>query len=213
MKLYEFGPTRSTRVRWILQELGVVFEAVNVDMASAGHRSAEFLALNPAGKLPVLVDGDFVLTESVAIVLYLAEKYRHRGFLPTYPSLRAEAYRWILFAATELEQPVWRIAKHTAILPPKERIPADVELARRDFLPMAAVLEKHMQGRTYAVGDDVTAADFVIAYTLDMASVTPVHLLDECPALRGYLERMYARPRAPLRIADAFRALRSAAAN
>ena len=83
------------------------------------------------------------------------------------------------------------------------------DLARRDFLPMAAVLEKHMQGRAYVVGDDVTAADFILAYTLDMASVTPVHLLDEYPTLRAYLERMYARPRAPLRIVEAFRALRS----
>jgi glutathione S-transferase len=213
MKLYEFGPTRSTRARWILQELRVDFEAITVDMATAAHRSPEFLELNPAGKLPVLVDGDFVLTESVAIVLYLAEKYRNRGFLPTYPTLRAEAYRWIFFAATELEQPVWRIAKHTAILPQGERIPADVELARRDFLPMAAVLETHMQGRDYVVGDDVTAADFVLAYTLDMASVTPVRLLDGFPTLRAYLERMYARPRAPLRIVEAFRTLRSGTAS
>jgi glutathione S-transferase len=211
MKLYEFGPTRSTRVRWILQELGVAFEAVSIDMAGRQHQSPGFLKLNPAGKLPVLVDGDLVLTESVAIVLYLAEKYPDRGFLPTDPRLRAEAYRWSLFAATELEQPVWRIAKHTAILPEEERIAADVALARRDFLPMAAVLERHMQGRAYLVGDSITAADFILAYTLDMASVTRLGLLEESPALRVYMERMYARPRAPLRIAEAFRALRSSA--
>lgn len=209
MTLYEFGPTRSTRVRWMLQELGVDFEAVSIDMAARQHRGPEFLALNPAGKLPVLVDGDLVLTESVAIVLYLAEKYPNRGLLPTDLKLRADAYRWILFAATELEQPVWRIAKHTAILPKAERIAADVLLARRDFLPMAAVLESHMQGRAYLVGDRIGAADFIVAYTLDMASVTQLGLLDECPTLRAYVERMYARPCAPPRIVDAFRALRS----
>ena len=73
MKLYEFGPTRSIRARWVLQELGVEFESVTINMLEGEHRSPEFLTLNPAGKLPVLVDGDLILTESVAIVLYLAE--------------------------------------------------------------------------------------------------------------------------------------------
>jgi glutathione S-transferase len=75
MKLYEFAPTRSIRVRWTLQELGAEFASVTVNMLAGEHRSPEFLKLNPAGKLPVLVDDDLVLTESVAIVLYLADKY------------------------------------------------------------------------------------------------------------------------------------------
>ena len=72
MKLYEFAPTRSIRVRWTLQELGVDFEAITVNLLAGEHRSPVFLKINPAGKLPVLVDGDVVLTESVVIVLYLA---------------------------------------------------------------------------------------------------------------------------------------------
>ena len=72
MKLYEFAPTRSIRVRWTLQELGVDFEAITVNLLAGEHRSPAFLKINPAGKLPVLVDGDVVLTESVVIVLYLA---------------------------------------------------------------------------------------------------------------------------------------------
>jgi len=207
MKLYEFGPTRSIRARWILQELGADFDAVSVDLTRRDHCSPDFLELNPAGKVPVLIDGDLVLSESVAIVLYLAEKYSDRGFIPADLKLRADFYRWILFAVTELEQPWWRIAKHTHLYPEQDRLPADVALARRDFLPKAAVLEKHMKGRNFVVGDRVTAADFVLAYTLDVADET--QLLGECPALRSYLERMYARPRAPQRIADIFRAMRS----
>lgn len=210
MKLYEFAPTRSIRARWILQELDIDFEAVSVDLPSRQHCGAEFLELNPAGKVPVLVDGDLVLSESVAIVLYLAEKYPEGGFIPTDPQLRADTYRWILFTVTELEQPLWRISKHTAIFPEEQRIPADVALARREFLPMAAVLENHMKGRTYVVGDSLTAADFIVAYTLDWANLD--QLLGDCPDLRSYLERMYARPRAPQRIADAFRSLQAAAA-
>jgi hypothetical protein len=65
MKLYGFPPTRSIRVLWMLRELGVDFEFVNVNLVAGENRRPEFLALNPAGRLPVLVDGDFVLTESV----------------------------------------------------------------------------------------------------------------------------------------------------
>ncbi|MGH8218029.1 MAG: glutathione S-transferase family protein [Steroidobacteraceae bacterium] len=207
MKLYEFGPTRSIRARWILQELAVEFETASVNLPAREHSSPEFLDLNPAGKVPVLVDGELVLTESVAIVLYLAEKYPDRGFIPADLGQRADFYRWILFAVTELEQPWWRIAKHTNLYPEQDRLPADVVLARRDFLPMAAVLEKHMQGRNYVVGDRVTAADFIVAYTLDVAG--EMQLLGECPALRSYVEHMYARPHAPQRIADIFRAMRA----
>jgi glutathione S-transferase len=206
MKLYEFGPTRSIRARWILQELAVDFQAISVDLTRREHCHPDFLELNPAGKVPVLIDGDLVLSESVAIVLYLAEKYPERGFMPADLKLRADVYRWILFAVTELEQPWWRIAKHTRLYAEQDRLPAEVTLARRDFLPMAAVLEKHMEDRDYVVGDGVTAADFVVAYTLDVAD--ELQLLGECPTLRSYLQRMYARPRAPQRIADIFRALR-----
>ena len=207
MKLYEFGPTRSIRARWTLQELAVDFEAVTVNLKEREHARPDFAAINPARKVPVLVDGDLVLTESAAIVLYLAEKYPDRGFLPTDLRLRAEVNRWILFAVTELEQPLWRIAKHTTLYPEQDRLPADIALARRDFLPMAAVLELHMKDRTYVVGDRVTVADFVVAYTLDWAG--EVQLLGDCPALRAYVERMYARPRAPQRIGEIFRAMQS----
>lgn len=211
MKLYEFGPTRSIRARWMLQELGVDFEAIPVNLQAREHRRADFLELNPAAKVPVLVDGDLILNESVAIVLYLAEKYADRRFLPADPKARADCHRWMLFTVTELEQPLWRIARHTTLYPEQDRLPADVVLAGRDFAPMAAILENHMKDRTYVVGDGVTAADFVVAYTLDWAG--EAQLLGECPTLSAYVERMYARPRAPRRIAEYFRAIRSGNAN
>ncbi|HEY2528995.1 MAG TPA: glutathione S-transferase family protein [Xanthobacteraceae bacterium] len=201
MKLYEFGPTRSIRVRWTLQELQVPFEAVAVNMPTGEHRRAEFLQINPAGKLPVLVDGDMVLTESVAIVLYLAEKYPDKGFIPHNLKQRAEAYRWLLFTTTELEQPLWRIALHTSLYPADKRVPADVPVAAADFTAMARVIDAHMQDRQFVVGDIVTVADFVLAYTLDLAK--EAKLLDGFPRLGAYMEAMYARPLAPLRFKEA----------
>jgi glutathione S-transferase len=201
MKLFEFAPTRSIRARWTLQELGVEFESVIVNLIAGEHHGAAFLKLNPAGRVPVLVDGDVVLTESVAIVLYLAEKYPEKRLVPSDLLQRAQLYRWLLFAVTELEQPLWRISKHTAIYPQDRRLPDDVVLAREDFAPMAQVLEEHMSGRQFVVGDCVSVADFVLAYTLDWAN--EVGLLADCPQLRRYIERMYQRPFAPPRIAAA----------
>lgn len=205
MKLYEFGPTRSIRARWALQELDLEFEPVTVNLKAGEHRRPEFLKLNPAGKLPVLVDDDRVLTESVAIVLYLAEKYGRHRLSPESLEDRAQSVRWMLFAVTELEQPLWRIARHTMLYPEARRIPADIPVARQDFLDMTVVLDKHMQSREFVVGDGFTAADIIVAYTLDWAN--EVALLEQFPRLRQYMERMYVRPAAPIRIADALAAV------
>jgi glutathione S-transferase len=205
MKLYGFAPTRTIRALWALRELDVDFKLVTIDLTKGEHRDPAFLAINPAGKLPVLVDGDFILTESVAIVLYLAEKYPAQGLLPTALRARADVQRWLLFTATELEQPLWRIARHTAIYPKEKRLAAEVPIARQDFLDMALVMERHLEGRHVLVGDSVTVADFVAAYTLDWAN--EIKLLETLPRLHAYMKEMYARPKAPQRIAEAFASL------
>jgi len=207
MRLYEFGPTRSLRARWTLQELGVDFEPITVNLQKKEHHRPEFLKINPAGRIPVLVDGDIVVPESVAIVLYLGEKYPEKGLLPRDLRGRSQVLRWSLFAATELEQPLWRITRHRSLYPEADRSPADIALAGRDFREMAAVLEQHLQDRAFVVGDGVTVADFVTAYTLDWADV--VDLLGDFPRCKAYMERMYARPKATLRIAEAFARLQS----
>ena len=204
MKLYGFAGTRSQRALWGLKELDADFEFVSVNLLEGEHKRPEFLRLNPAGKVPVLVDGDLVIPESAAIVLYLADKYPEKALLPVDPALRAEAYRWVMFAVTELEQPLWRITRHSFIYPPEKRSPADIELAREDFRTMAAILDKHLEGREFIVGDTLTVADCVTAYLIDWAG--ECNLIESFPQLRAYLERLYARPKAPQRIADARKA-------
>ncbi len=201
MKLYEFGPTRSIRARWTLQELDVPFEAVTVNMMKGEHCGPEYLNVNPAGKLPALVDGDLVLTESMAIVTYLAEKYPEKGLIPSNLKERADFHKWIMFTATELEQPLWRIARNTNLYPEDKRQPSDITMARQDFADMAKVLDGHMNGRAFVVGETATVADFALAYTLDWAN--EIRLLEGFSGLQGYMTRMYERPAAAMRIADA----------
>jgi glutathione S-transferase len=202
MKLYGFGPTRSLRALWGLKELDADFEFAPVNIIAGEQRHPDFLRLNPAGKVPVLVDGDLVLTESAAIVMYLADKYRDKGLMPADLKERAETYRWTLFAVTELEQPLWRIARHTFLYPEDKRLPQDIVLAREEFAAMAAILDRHMEGREFIVGNRMTIADCVTAYLIDWANEQ--HLIDAFPQLGSYLARMYARPKAPQRIAEAF---------
>ena len=204
MKLYGFAGTRSQRALWGLKELDADFEFVSVNLLQGEHKRPEFLRLNPAGKVPVLVDGDLVIPESAAIVLYLADKYPEKALLPVDPALRAQAYRWVMFAVTELEQPLWRITRHSFLYPPEKRSPADIELARDDFRTMAAILDKHLEGREFIVGDTLTVADCVTAYLIDWAG--ECNLIESFPQLRAYLERLYARPNAPQRITDARKA-------
>jgi glutathione S-transferase len=207
MKLYGTPPTRAIRAMWLLNELDIPCEIVPVNILAGEQLEPEFLAINPAAKLPVLVDGDVVLTESAAIPLYLAEKYPEKALIPTKLEDRAQMHRWIFFLVTEIEQPLWRIALQTAIYPEGERAPEDVPLATRDCKRMVAVFEAHMQDREFVVGDSLTVADFIAAYTLDWAQEAGV--LTDAPRLQAYVKTMYARPKAPPTIAEGFAALKS----
>ncbi|MCQ4249654.1 glutathione S-transferase family protein [Pseudomonas stutzeri] len=200
LKLYGTPPTRALRVIWLLNELGLEYEMVPVDLLGGEHRKLDFLSLNPAAKVPVLVDGDLVITESAAIQLYLAEKNPEAGYIPTTVESRAQMYRWIFFLVTEIEQPLWRIARHTFIYPENQRLPQDIDLARQEGIEMVAVLERHMKDRELLVGDRLSVADFTAAYTLDWANEE--QMLENAPRLKAYLEQLYARPKAPPTIAQ-----------
>jgi glutathione S-transferase len=205
MKLYGTPPTRAIRVQWLLNELGIDCEVIGVN--PLGELGAEFLALNPAGKLPVLVDGDVVLTESAAIPLYLAEKHPEKGLIPDDLVARAQMYRWIFFLVTEIEQPLWRIALNTVIYPEKDRVSADIGNATRDCKKMVAVFEGHMADREFVAGERLSVADFIAAYTLDWAD--EAKMLGEAPRLRAFVKTMYARPTAPMTIKQGFASLKS----
>lgn len=205
IKLYGTPPTRALRAMWLLNELDLAHEIVPVDIGAGENRAPEFLALNPAAKLPVLVDGDLVISESAAIQLYLADKYGDRfpggGLIPDTPEDRARMHHWLFFLMTEIEAPLWRIALHSFLYAPEEKSDEEIALAKRDGRRMVAVLEQHMQGRRFIVGERATVADFNAAFTLDWANEE--ELLDDAPALRAYLAAMYARAKAPVTIAAA----------
>src|SRR3546814_16083607 len=114
IKRYGTPPTRALRAMWLLNELDLAHEIIPVDLHAGEQLTPEFLALNPAAKLPVLVDGDMVISESAAIQLYLADKYGDRfpggGLIPDTPEDRGRMYHWLFFLMTEIEAPLWRVS-------------------------------------------------------------------------------------------------------
>ncbi len=185
--------SRALRATWACEELGLDYTFRALNAMQGELRSPEFLALNPGGKVPTLVDGDFVLTESGAIVAYLADKRPEAGLAPK-PGTpeRAKYLQWVLFGLTELEQPLWTISKHTFALPEKLRVPAVIPTAKKEFLRAAAVLAEGLGDREWLVGDAFTGADLIVGHTLAWARAFSVPW--EQPTVDAYAERVLSRP-------------------
>ena len=192
MKLYGCPNTRSLRAAWALEEAGAKYEYVFVDLFKGAARTPEFLALNPGGKLPVLVDDKLKLTESAAIIAYAGERFPASKLVPGDATARANCLRWMFFATTELEQPLWTIAKHRFALPKDKRVAGIEETARWEFAVAASLVDDALAGRAYICGDAFTGADILLVHTLMWARSAKVAFASA--RLAAYVERLTARP-------------------
>jgi glutathione S-transferase len=201
LTLYGVPPTRAIRPIWLLNELGLDCEIVSIFPFDEDSTRA-IKAINPVGLVPYLVDGDIIVSESVAIMLHLAEAHGSGRFVPSNAAGRAAMNQWNFFLVTQIEQPLWRAGLHQEIYPERERNQSEIALAYRDCRRFLEPLEAHLDGREFLVGDEPTIADFNAAFTLDWAGSDDQ--LDASPNCRAFVERMYARPAAPVRIAEGF---------
>jgi glutathione S-transferase len=190
MKLFFAPRTRATRPRWMLEELGVPHELVRVDLGAKENREPGYLSVNPLGRIPALVDGDVAIFESIAICLYLADRYPDRGLAPPMSSpLRAPYYQWLLFCASTIESAIGRWAQHGGDVAEAER-----EKARARFDEAAELLTRALAGGEYVVGNSFSTVDVIVGSNLNWAR--RVGLVDRHPVLSGYVERLLARPAA-----------------
>jgi glutathione S-transferase len=179
--------SRLTRVVWMLEELGEPYEIVR-----AKQYSETMKRFNPTGKMPALIDGDFVLTDSAAICAYLGEKHADKGLGPN-PGLqgRAEMMSWMLYALSEFEQPMWNKLKHRFLLPIELR--AEVApWVKREFDTEIAALEAKLAGRPYALGDSFSAVDVILGHCGQWARSGKFEVAS--PAVADYFERVLSRP-------------------
>lgn len=162
-----------------------------LDFAKGENRSEWFLALNPSGKMPVLKDGDFVLTESAAIMQYLAEVYGS-DWLPARGTQASALHaQWVSFITCELEQPLWTIGKHKFALPEPQRLPAIFPTAKWEFDKAAAIAESWVPEQGYLLGEQITIADLLLAHTLMWATRFEQTIP---PKLTAYRDRLAKRP-------------------
>lgn len=174
MKIYGYSTSRSMRAVWAAEEAGLDFEYIEVQMGSDeqnGSRSKEYLAINPQGKVPSMVDGEVTITESGAIVNYIASKAADSNLIPADgTALRARYDEICYFVFTELEQPLWSNGKHRFALPEEVRIAEMVtKTAPFEFAKAQKALLTLLGDSAYAVGDNFTMADVHLAHTISWA--------------------------------------------
>lgn len=187
MKLHGHPISGNThRVKAFLSILGVDYEDVFIDLKAGAHKSPDFLALNPLGQVPVLEDGDLVLRDSTAILVYLARSYdRHNHWLPADPAGRANVQQWLSTAVNEIQNGPFVLR---AIKLFGRQADREAAVARTQAL-FGHLFEPHLTGRDWLVGDRATIAD--LACYSYIARVTEGDFsLEPYPAIRAWLARI-----------------------
>lgn len=191
IKLYHAQLTRSIRIIWLLEELGIPYELATVAFKPPRH---SFEQDTPSGKFPVLEEDGLVLSESGAILEYLTEKYGKGRLAPPVGSPDRGPYlQWVHFAEATAFPPIGDVARHTMFLPEAERIPQVAADGRARTKNALDVIERRLAGREYLVGGTLSGADVMMGYFLMAARMLGI-LGAEHPNIAAYWERLAARP-------------------
>ncbi len=195
MRLYHCSKSRSVRVLWLHEELGLPYELTEMPFDPKALQAADYLEVNPFGKVPVLVDGSLRMSESVAIIQYILDRYGDGRLEPDRDSDDYGRFlQWLHFGESTLMGPVAEMAMHRVFLPPEKRDAALAERGTRTFLHFAGILDKELGSHAYLVGSEFTAADIVVGYALFAMQNFGI-LPAELPAgVRAWYERLAARP-------------------
>ncbi|MEE8507806.1 MAG: glutathione S-transferase family protein [Myxococcota bacterium] len=168
IKLYGIPMSRAGRCLWALEEVGVEYENVSTNFTTDAKKP-EYLAINPNGRIPTLVDGDTTLFESMAINLYLARKY-DAGLQPKSIEDEARALQWSFWGMTELEPHLIQMLLNRVMRPEAERVPAEAEAAEQVLQKPLKVLDGALSDRSYLLGDTFSIADLNVASVLSVAA-------------------------------------------
>ena len=204
MKLYDFAFSPNCRkVRAVAYELGIRLESVHVDLLNGAQKAPAFLGLNPNGRVPVLVDGDFVLFESTAIMRYLSAQ-QGGALVPESLQARADVDRWLAWQLAHLGPAMSKVAfervvkKLTGQGAPDE---AAVAAGSAEFAKLSALLDGALGSRDYLAGT-LSLADFALASHYSLAPMCGLPLT-AYPRVEAWLDRMLARDSMKRALADA----------
>src|SRR5437868_5032086 len=193
LKIYGIARTRAFRPLWTAKELGIEYEHDPVEIGDAGARAPRFLAINPNGRLPVIVDGDFVLFESLAITMYMAKKHSLGRLYPASLEGEARTWQWSLWAVTEVDRGVNIWSLHAVRLPPEEQDLAKRAEALKVLVAPFKVLDAAVAAQPYLLGQEFTVADLNVAAVISRAIEMDLRAV---PNLKAWLTRCLERPAA-----------------
>jgi glutathione S-transferase len=183
--LYHHPFSRAANVVWTLEEVGVPYELRYVDLMAGGHKAPAILALNPMGKLPILTDGEIVVTEAAAIALYLGDRYAYGRLAPRVDDPQRGTYlRWSLFAPSVIEPGSMAKAASYAF--------KESAAGWGSYEAMLASMESAVAGREFILGDTFSMADLIFGGTLRY--MLAFKMLEPRPAFTAYAERLTGRP-------------------
>ena len=189
LRIFGVARTRAFRALWIAKELDLDYEHIPIEIGPAGARKAEYLAINPNGRLPAIDDGGFVLWESLAITLYLAKK--HGRLYPATLEGEAKAWQWSLWSVQEVDRGVNIWSLHAVRLPPEDRDPQRLAEALKVLEPPFKVLEGALVDHSSLLGEEFTVADLNVAAVISRAIDMD---LSATPRLGRWLLRCLERP-------------------
>jgi len=186
MKLIGNVKSRTLRVLWLLEELGLDYEHVSLN-----PRTDEVVAINPSGKIPALIVDGTVLSDSTAIMTYLADKHGKFTF-PAGSLERAEQDSHTFFLLDEFDACLWTAARNSFILPEEHRVPAIKESLKWEFSRSQSRFVERLGDGPFLMGDTMTIADILAAHCGGWAITAKFDITE--PVFRDYVDRLRQRP-------------------
>ena len=205
LAIHGIAASRAIRPLWAATELGLEFQHVNTPYQGGATRTADFLALNPNGHIPVVVDtrpdGDVVVWESMACALYVARHHGQadgRSITPASALEDAEALRWSFWAVSEAESDALTVLMHRMVMPEDRRRPDLADAAERRLAVPMRVIEQHLQrqlsaGKAHLAAERFTVADLCVASVLNWARPAQ-GLITAHPLTSDWIKRCINRP-------------------
>jgi len=190
MKIYGSKNSSAGRCWWAAAEAGVELEQIPLDFQKDEHKSEAYLKINPNGKIPTLVDGDVVIWESMAINNYIAEKFKPDLFGPQDPASHAHLSQWSYWSLAHLNkamEPLY-MQKYRGPLPAEE-LPAHME----ELAKWMKILDAHLEGKEYMVGDMFTVADINVGTTASAGRMFD-YSYEGFPNVQRWLKTLSERP-------------------
>lgn len=195
LTLYYSPQSSASPVQWTLEELGVPYEKVCLDLKAGQQKQPEYLAINPNGLVPALRHDGATLFESAAIQIYLGETFGvEKGLYPPAGPQRAEALKWIIWCNVSVGEAISRHFRNNLdFFPADQKNPRAGEAAREDVAKLLAVLDQALSGRAYLLGDRFTLPDLHLSAWIDYVRETGIPL-SAFANLDPWLQRCKDRP-------------------